>query len=156
MAFSCSVAGPLVKLVSPMTSAPRVVSTTTKLSDEIDRRLTASAGYDSLVHCQSAPVRCTRPFSDSTRRTSWTSWQPYCSDVVNGNSNAAHFTWSTRMCRLSGLISACSGEASKKYDGCRTTNWSIGALLATRTAAERSLLRPARPARCHVAAIVPG
>ncbi len=44
MAFSCSVDGPLVKLVSPMTFAPRVVSTITKLSDEIDRRLTASAG----------------------------------------------------------------------------------------------------------------
>ena len=41
-----------MKLVSPMTSAPLVVSTTTKLSDEIERRLTASAGYDSLVHCQ--------------------------------------------------------------------------------------------------------
>ena len=67
MAFSCSVAGPLVKLVSPMTSAPRVVSTTTKLSDEIERRLNASAGYDSLVHCQSDPVWCTRPFSDSTQ-----------------------------------------------------------------------------------------
>jgi hypothetical protein len=42
-----------VKSVSPMTFDPRVMSTTTKLSDEIDRRLTASAGYDSLVqfHC---------------------------------------------------------------------------------------------------------
>ncbi len=35
-----------------MMSEPRVVSTTTKLSDEMERRLTASAGYDSLVHCQ--------------------------------------------------------------------------------------------------------
>ena len=34
------------------------------------------------------------------------------------------------MCRLSGLMSACSGEPSKKYEGLRTTNWSIGALLA--------------------------
>jgi hypothetical protein len=44
MAFSWSVESALVKSVSPMMSAPRVVSTTTKLSDEIDRRLTASAG----------------------------------------------------------------------------------------------------------------
>ena len=49
------------------------------------------------------------------------------------------------MCRLSGLISACSGDASKKYDGLRTTNWSMGALLATSTAAERVLRRPALP-----------
>ena len=35
-------------------------------------------------------------------------------------------------------------------------NWSIGALLATSTAAERVVRRPARPARCQVAAIVPG
>ena len=130
MAFSWSVEGPLLKLVSPITSAPCVVSTTTKLSDEIDRRLTASAGYDSLVHCQaprhrpepSASVRWTKPFSCSTPSTSCTSWRPNDSAVVNGSSNAAHFTWSTRMCRLSGLTSACSGEASKKYDGCRTMN----------------------------------
>ena len=34
-------------------------------------------------------------------------------------------------------MSACSGDASKKYDGLRTTNWSSGALLATSTAADR-------------------
>ena len=33
-----------------MTRAPRVVSTITKLSDDTERRLTASAGYDSFVH----------------------------------------------------------------------------------------------------------
>ena len=33
---------------------------------------------------------------------------------------------------------------------------SSGALLPTRIAADRPLRRPARPARCHVAAIVPG
>ena len=60
------------------------------------------------------------------------------------------------MCRLSGLISACSGGASKKYAGLRTMYWSSGALLATSTAADRPLRRPARPARCHVQAIVPG
>ena len=49
MAFGCSVDGPLVKSVSPMTRVSRVVSTTTKLSDDTDRRLTASAGYDSFV-----------------------------------------------------------------------------------------------------------
>ena len=38
------VAGPLVKSVSPMTRASPVVSTITKLSDDTDRRLTASAG----------------------------------------------------------------------------------------------------------------
>ena len=40
------------------------MSTTTKLSDEIERRLTASAGYDSLVqfHCASSPR------SDAVRR----------------------------------------------------------------------------------------
>ena len=43
-------AGPLVKSVSPMTRGSWVVSTITKLSDDTDRRLTASAGYDSLVH----------------------------------------------------------------------------------------------------------
>ena len=39
-----------------MTRASRVVSTMTKLSDDTDRRLTASAGYDSLVqvHCDSS------------------------------------------------------------------------------------------------------
>src|SRR4030095_11607816 len=165
----CSVGGPLVKLVSPITSAPLVVSTTTKLSDEIDRRLTASAGYDSFVHCQvpsvlssswgpasAGPVRCTNPLSSRMPSTSWTLCFPYCSVVVNGSSNAAHFTWSTRMCRLSGLINACSGGESKKYDGFRTTNWSSGALLATSTAADLLLRRPARPARCQVAAMVPG
>src|SRR5947208_3347615 len=44
MALGCSVAGPLVKSVSPISCVSRVVSTTTKLSDEIDLRLTASAG----------------------------------------------------------------------------------------------------------------
>src|ERR1051325_7545153 len=39
------------------------------------------------------------------------------------------------MWRLSGSMSARSGDASKKYDGFRTTNWSSGALLATMTAA---------------------
>ena len=87
-----------MKLVSPITSAPRVVSTITKLSDEIERRLTASAGYDSFVHCHSPrcsgpDARAPRPFSASTRQdfldvvTSGT-----CSDVEKGNSNAAHFT----------------------------------------------------------------
>jgi hypothetical protein len=38
------------------------------------------------------------------------------------------------MCRLSGSISARSGEASKKYDGLRTMNWSQRALEATMTA----------------------
>ena len=46
--------GPLVKSVSPMTRVSRVVSTTTKLSEETDRRLTASAGYDSLVQVHGA------------------------------------------------------------------------------------------------------
>ncbi len=35
-------------------------------------------------------------------------------------------------------------------------NWSSGALEATSTAADALCLRPARPARCHVDAIVPG
>ena len=66
MAFSWSVDGPLVKSVSPMTRSPLVVSTTTKLSDDTDRRLTASAGYDSFVqfHCPSA--WWTKPSSDRT------------------------------------------------------------------------------------------
>ncbi len=34
--------------------------------------------------------------------------------------------------------------------------WSSGALEATSTAAELPCRRPARPARCHVEAIVPG
>ena len=129
MAFSCSVDGPLLKLVSPITSAPLVVSTTTKLSDEMDRRLTASAGYDSFVHCQvprSSPVAVgpmnqTALLQDAEHFLNVMPAVPAL-DVVNGSSNAAHFTWSTRMCRLSGLMSACSGGASKKYDGLRTTN----------------------------------
>ena len=49
----------------------------TKLSDDTDRRLTALAGYDSLVQCHcpsasSAPERCTSPDSCSTPSTSWT------------------------------------------------------------------------------------
>ena len=49
-------AGPLVKSVSPITRVSSVVSTITKLSEDTDRRLTASAGYDSFVqvHCVSA------------------------------------------------------------------------------------------------------
>ena len=35
-------------------------------------------------------------------------------------------------------------------------NWSTGALLATSTAADRDERRSARPARCQVAAMVPG
>src|SRR5262249_38573199 len=155
-----------------MTRVSPVVSTTTKLSDEIDRRLTESAGYDSLVqvHCpgrvsdDSPADNCPRPSCSrytspclaSTPRISFTSCRPNDSVAVNGSSNAAHLTWSTRMWRLSGSISARSGDASKKYDGLRTTNWSSGALLATSTAADRLVRRPARPARCHVAAIVPG
>src|SRR5882724_1516402 len=49
MALGCSVAGPLVKSVSPITRGSVVVSTITKLSEETERRLTASAGYDSFV-----------------------------------------------------------------------------------------------------------
>ena len=82
--------------------------------------------------------------------------RPNTSAVPNGSSNAAHLMCATRICRLSGLMSACSGDASKKYDGLRTTYWSSGALLATSTAADCPARRPARPARCQVAAIVPG
>ena len=57
---------------------------------------------------------------------------------------------------FSGLIRACSGEAPKRYSGCVTRNWSIGALLATSTAAEGPLRRPARPDCCHSDAMVPG
>ena len=71
--------------------------------------------------------------------------------VVNGSSNAAHLMWSTRICRLSGLTSACSGDASKKYDGWRTTNWSSGALLTPPAPPPTgSARRPARPTRCQV------
>src|SRR5262249_54532491 len=95
-----------------MTRVSRVVSTTTKLSDEIDRRLTASAGYDSLVqvHCpgelsderrsvsvcwssDTCPRSCPRytsPCSASTPRISCTSCLLNDSAVVNGSSNAAH------------------------------------------------------------------
>ena len=105
-----------------------VVSTMTKLSDDTDRRLTASAGYDSLVQVQCAcpspasPARCTRPCSASRPRISCTSCFPNASAPVNGSSKAAHLMWSTRMWRLSGSMSARSGDASKKYDGLRTTN----------------------------------
>src|SRR5688572_27480399 len=111
MAFGCSVDSALVKSVSPITLAPLVWSVITKLSDDTDRRLTALAGYDSLVQCHcpsasSAPDRCTRPDSWSTPSTSWTltpgpptrglcalRWAcPYDSSVVNGSSKAAHFT----------------------------------------------------------------
>src|SRR5438093_10941859 len=61
MAFGCSVAGPLVKSVSPMTRVSRVVSTTTKLSDDTDRKRTASAGYDSLVHVHCSASRGAPP-----------------------------------------------------------------------------------------------
>ncbi len=64
MAFSWRVAGPLVKSVSPITRSPFVQSTTTKLSDETDRRLTASAGYDSFVQFHWPSARCTKPSSD--------------------------------------------------------------------------------------------
>ena len=97
MAFSCSVDGPLLKLVSPITSAPCVVSTITKLSDEIERRLTASAGYDSLVHCHCAAARAVvgavhEAASWQDASTSCTSCRPNGSVVVNGSSKAAHFT----------------------------------------------------------------
>ena len=55
MAFSWRIVeGALVKSISPMTRVVSVLSTTTKLSDDTDRRLIASAGYDSLVQCQCA------------------------------------------------------------------------------------------------------
>ena len=44
MAFSCTVVRALEKSTSPMTLGSAVVSTITKLSDETDRRLMASAG----------------------------------------------------------------------------------------------------------------
>src|SRR2546428_13467270 len=44
-----------------MTRVSRVVSTTTKLSDDTDRKLTASAGYDSLVHVHCSTSRGAPP-----------------------------------------------------------------------------------------------
>ncbi len=92
MAFSCRVDGPAVKSVSPMTRSPSVVSTTTKLSDVTDRRLTASAGYDSCVHCHWPSAWWTKPSSASTDRISCTLIDPNASSARNGSSNAAHFT----------------------------------------------------------------
>src|SRR4051794_24510078 len=96
MALGCSVDGPLEKSVSPITRGSPVVSTITKLSEETDRKLTASAGYDSLVQFQTedaspgSPPRCTSPCSASRPRISCTSWRPNVSAPENGSSNAAH------------------------------------------------------------------
>src|SRR4029079_5637785 len=106
-----------------MTRGSLVVSTMTKLSDDTERRLTASAGYDSFVHVHGASSDgwWTSPCSASTRSLSWSAALPNDSVALNGSSKAAHLMWSTRMWRLSGSISARSGEASKKYDGLRRT-----------------------------------
>src|SRR5437773_7226935 len=48
-----------------MTRVSRVVSTTTKLSDDTDRKLTASAGYDSLVHVHCSTSRGAPPSSSA-------------------------------------------------------------------------------------------
>ncbi len=50
-----------------MTSAPFVVSTMTKLSDDTERRLTASAGYDSFVQYQAPPTLTVRGQVDKPR-----------------------------------------------------------------------------------------
>ncbi len=53
-------------------ASPRVMSTTTKLSDETDRRLTASAGYDSCVQFHWPSAWWTKPSSARTWRISCT------------------------------------------------------------------------------------
>ncbi len=92
MAFSCSTDGPLVKSVSPITLSPLVRSTMMKLSELTDRRLTASAGYDSWVHCHCSPAFWTNPSSLRIDSISCTLNAPKVDVEVNGNSNAAHFT----------------------------------------------------------------
>ncbi len=57
---------------------------------------------------------------------------------------------------LSGFTRACSGEVPNRYSGWVTMNWSRGALVATKMAAEGPLRRPARPACCQREAMVPG
>ena len=117
-----------MKLVSPMTSDPFVVSTTTKLSDEIDLRLTASAGYDSLVHCQT-PLTAIVGICAMQEATSFEDPEHFLHVMA-----AALFRGGKRQLergalhmidedvQVVGLMSACSGAASKKYDGLRTTN----------------------------------
>src|SRR3990167_7660975 len=75
---------------------------------------------------------------------------------ATGSSNAAHLRWLARMKGLSGFTRACSGGVPNRYSGCVTMNWSSGALLATKTAAEDPERRPARPACCQSEAIAPG
>ena len=60
----------------------------------------------------------------------------------------------TRMNGLSGFTRACSGGVPNRYSGWVTMNWSSGALVATKMAADGPLRRPARPACCQSDAIV--
>ena len=102
MAFGCSVAGPLVKSVSPMTRASRVVSTMTKLSDDTDRRLTASAGIRfarpgprdvvALVGIDRAAAPMDEALFGEDPEDFLQVCRPNASPSVNGSSNAAHFT----------------------------------------------------------------
>ena len=64
--------------------------------------------------------------------------------------------WFRRMYRLSGLISACSGDWAKKYSGCWMMYWSSGLDDATTISSDTLPRRPARPACCQVEAMVPG
>ena len=146
-----------------MTSAPCVVSTTTKLSDEIDRRLTASAGYDSFVHCHCAvaipagPRGARTRSSASTPSTSCTSCRPYCLGRRERQLERRALHVIDQDVQVVGIDQRVLGrrvEEVRRDCGRRTDR--AARCCATSTAAERPLRRPARPARCQVAAIVPG
>ena len=73
------------------------------------------------LHCPSAPSAASPPGEPSRFRRGFPELparrRGVDSPVVNGSSNAAHFDVIHEDVQLSGLISPCSGEASKKYDG---------------------------------------
>ena len=81
---------------------------------------------------------------------------PKDSPSEKGSSKAAQRMCCSRISRLSGLIRARSGEAPKRNSGWWARNWSRGSAEAMRTASAAARPRPARPACCRAAAMLPG
>ncbi len=156
MAFSWSVDGPLVKSVSPMTCSPSVTSTMTKLSD----------GHRSQTH-RVGRIRFLRPLPLPVREVHEAFFAEDRQDLLHVD-RAERLVGRERQferralhvveqdVQIVGIDERMLGRGAEEEFRIAATNWSIGALEATSTAADRPDRRPARPARCQVAAIVPG
>src|SRR5439155_4475200 len=92
----------------------------TTVSGEALRSETESAGYFSDIQKYLSLDGCSTPSSLRKSRNSLIrepSTLPKHSPLPKGNSNAAQRRWCSRITRLSGLISPCSGVRPKNHEG---------------------------------------